>query len=121
MELRRRTYLDAPAVASAAGAGASHALHEEEETPTAQLIQRPSFAHIRRKRTMSVKLCGDFLIAVLEVVCANPSRHRRDIQHVLWSTNRDQYSLLVEGRQVGLAESCCRNACTMRQLREACA
>jgi hypothetical protein len=51
MELRRRTYLDTPAVTGGHTAGAALEGQEEDAEP---FPQRPVFGLIRRKRAMSV-------------------------------------------------------------------
>jgi len=103
----------------AAGAVADSQKFNLESQNIQQSFEQPKFL-LRRKRSQTVKLCGDILIDMLTMVCGN--RRKRDTQNrTFWITNRDQFASFAESRRgVGLAESCCRHACSVRQLRQAC-
>ncbi|XP_023332142.1 uncharacterized protein LOC111704221 [Eurytemora carolleeae] len=91
-----------------------HVLDTESSISTQQNIIKKS----RTKRS-KVKLCGDILIEMLRVVCRH--RGRRDVSNQsFWLSNREEVSNFAANRGVGLAESCCQNSCSIRQLQRAC-
>jgi len=72
---------------------------------------------VRLKRYVSrVRLCGDQLVMMLRMMCS----HRRAVKAVRSRNAVDRRTTVRKTTSQGLSDRCCRSACTLYQLYEAC-
>lgn len=79
----------------------------------------------RRKRSPNqTRLCGDFLINMLNVVCLSGRKKREipEIERNFYYTNRDEIAAIADSqpRSTRLSDVCCRQACDIITLQKAC-
>jgi hypothetical protein len=78
----------------------------------------------RRKRSPNqTRLCGDFLIQMLNVVCLSGRRKREidESERHFYYTDRKELAAYNDGvRPTRLSDICCRQACSIVTLQNAC-
>jgi len=107
-----------------AGALTSASSHQQIKIPAG--IRAESRPPARRKRSVQTKLCGNFLMEMLYMVCMSGKRKKREsepfnIFQIYYE--RDQLASYADNSQTqftGLSDSCCKKACSITTLQAAC-